>query len=564
MENKRIVIIGGVAGGASCATKLRRLDEKTSIKVFEKGQHVSFSNCCLPYRLGNVVKNTESLILMNPQGFKKNNNIEVFCNHEVIKIKANNHTIIVRNTLNNTTFEEPFDKLIISTGSRPIIPNIKGLNIDSIFTIKNVEDISNLLKYLGSTSKTVNVIGGGFIGLETAENLAKAGHKVNIVEGANQILRTLDFDFAQIVEKELIDNNISLFLNKTVVEIHNNSVHLSDGSTLRGDAIIMCVGVTPESALFKDANIKLSSKGSILVNENYETNIPNIYAIGDVIEVKNGISKLPFQLMLAGPAQKQAYHVAKHIYNKDVNEETYIGSNCLKLFSLNIASTGLTENSIKSLGINYDYITIIPFDHVSLIPGASQMFLKVLFDSSNARILGAQAISKGDAVDKINVISSIIKFSGTLYDLRDLELCYSPIFSSPKDPLNYAGYVGCNVFEKTYKQVHVNDVRGLVENNEYILDVRENNEYEAGHLINSINIPLSQLRDRLNEIPNNKNIYVQCRSGQRSYYATMILKNNGFDNVFNISGGFLEICLYEYLLGQDQKRNPIVTKYNFH
>lgn len=563
--SKKYVIIGGVAGGASTAARLRRLDESAEIIVFEKGPNVSFSNCCLPYRLSETIPHTENLVLMNPEKFKKQYNIDARTSTEVIRIDRENKTVVVKDILNNKEYSESYDKLIMSPGANAIVPPIKGIDNANVFIVKNVVDIAKLYGFIKDNDvKNVTVIGGGFIGVETAENLIEAGYNVSLVEAMPQILRIYDYDMAQILHKEMYDKGVNLIVGDKVVEFNNSDVVLESGKVVNGEAVVMAIGVRPDSKLAKDCGLEIADNGCIKVDQNYRTTLDkDIYAVGDAIEVHNAISHKTMHLPLAGPAQKQARAAADHIYGRTVRNTGYIGSSCIKVFDYNAASTGLTASQCEALGLKYDVVYVIPQDKVGIMPDNYPLHYKLVYEVPTGRVLGAQAISKGEAAKRVDIVATLIKFGGTIDDLRDLELCYAPPFSTAKDAGNMAGLVAMNLMEKAFKQVTVDKVRELVENGAYIIDVREKNEFEAGHITTAHNIPLSCIREHLDEIPKDVPVYLHCRSSQRSYNACLALQGNGFDNVWNISGSYLGICMYEYFNDKFTGRNPIVTKYNF-
>jgi NADPH-dependent 2,4-dienoyl-CoA reductase/sulfur reductase-like enzyme/rhodanese-related sulfurtransferase len=563
---RKIVIIGGVAGGASAAARLRRNSEEDQIIMFEKGPHVSFSNCSLPYHLSGIIKESDELVLMNPELFLQQYNIEARTNSEVIEIDRANKQVIVKDVLTGENYKETYDKLILSPGAFPILPNIPGIEKVNVFTVRNVVDIDNLNKFIKSNySKDVVVIGGGFIGVEVAENLKEAGYHVTLIEALNQILKPFDYDMVQIFHKEFLDNQVDLILEDKVESFEENKVILASGKTIRADAVVMAIGVAPETYLAKQAGLEIGDTGAIKVDKNYQTNDPDIYAVGDAIEVYHALTHTMTKLSLAGPAQKQARSVANHINNKNTINNGYIGSSAIKVFDYNGASTGLNEALIQVLNmkVHYGVVRVILNDKVGLMPDAAPIHFKLLYEIPTGKVLGAQAISKGDAAKRIDVIATVIKFGGTVEDLRDLELAYAPPFSTAKDIVNYAGYVGTNLLSGDYKQVNVDQVRELVENNNYILDVRESYEFEAGHIKGAVNIPLSELRARVNEIPNEQPVYVHCRTGQRSYNAVLALQNLGYSNVYNITGSFLGVSFYEYFNDVTKQRERIVTEYNF-
>lgn len=563
---RKIIIIGGVAGGASVATRLRRHSEEDQIIMFEKGPHVSFSNCALPYHLSGEIETAEKLVLMNPEKFMVQYKIDARVNSEVISIDKENKIIKVKNTLDGEVYNENYDKLILSPGAKPIVPNIDGVENVSIFTIRNVVDIDKLNKFVKNIeTKDVAIIGGGYIGIEAAENLRKADYNVTLIEAMNQVLKPFDYDMVQIFHKELYDKGVNLILEDKVIGFEKDKIILSSNRKIEAKAVVMAIGVTPETKLAKEAGLEIGETGAIKVNQNYMTSDKNIYAIGDAIEIYNSLTHLNTKLSLAGPALKQARLVADHINNMSVLNTGYIGSSAIKVFDYNGASTGLNEGLIKALNlnINYDIVRVILNDKVGIMPGSAPMHFKLLFEVPTGKILGAQAIGKGNVDKRIDVIATAIKFGGTVDSLRDLELCYAPTFGTAKDVVNYAGYVASNLLRGDFKQVNVDKVRELIENQSVIIDVRERGEYERGHLKGVKNIPLSELRERTDEIPKDVPVYIHCRSGQRSYNAVLALQNLGFDNVINITGSFLGISLYEFFDDLRKNREPILTEYNF-
>ncbi len=563
---RKILIIGGVAGGASAAARLRRNSEEDQIIIFERGPHVSFSNCSLPYHLSGVVKEADDLVLMNPGLFLKQYNIDARVNSEVIAIDRQNKTVRVKRTNSEEEYTENYDKLILSLGASPIVPKFPGIANVNVFTVRNVVDINALNQFVKQMqTKDIAVIGGGFIGVEVAENLSEAGYNVSLIEASNQILKPFDYDMVQIFHKVLVDHKVNLIVGDKVERFEENKVVLASGKTVNASAVVMAIGVSPETYLAKEAGLELGETGAIKVDKNYRTNDPDIYAVGDAIEVYNALTHTMTKLSLAGPALKQARAVADHINHKSTLNKGYIGSSAIKVFEYNGASTGLNESLIEALNIkiNYDIVRVILSDKVGLMPDAAPMHFKLLFEVPTGKILGAQAIGKGDVTKRIDIVATAIKFGGTLEDLKDLELSYAPPFTTAKDIVNYAGYVGSNLLNGDYRQVNVDKVRELVENNNTIIDVREISEFERGHIKGAINIPLSELRKRIDEIPRDKPVYLHCRTGQRSYNATLALQNMGFHNVTNITGSFLGISFYEYYNDKLNERESIVTEYNF-
>lgn len=562
---KKILIVGGVAGGASVAARARRIDEAAEIIMFEKGPNVSFSNCSLPFYLSRIVENSDDLVMMCPEQFKKQYKIEARVNSEVTKIKREEKKISVKNIVTGEEYEESYDKLVLSPGANAILPrSIEGITGPNVFAVRNVVDIKKLNDYIDENNiKDIAVVGGGFIGVEVAENLRLAGRNVSLIEALDQIMAPFDYDMAQILHREMMDKGVNLILSDGVKKINEDSIELQSGRKVKAKAVVMAIGVSPETGLAKDAGLEIGITGGIKVDHNYLTNDKDIYAVGDAIEVYNQLTHKPSRLALAGPAQRQARAAADHMYNIPHNNKGVIGSSIVKVFDLGAASTGLNEKTAKAAGIPYDFVYIIPGDKVGLMPDSNPMHFKLIYEYPTGRILGAQAIGKGNVDKRIDIIATMITMGGTLEDLKELELCYAPLFSTAKDVVNFAALVALNLLYGRFKQVPVTKVRELVENNAFIVDVREKHEYEKGHLKNAINIPLSELRGRMNEIPKDKPVYLHCRSSQRSYNAVMALQNSGYDNVINISGSFLGICCYEYYQDQVTGREKIVTEYNF-
>ena len=562
--SKKYLIVGGVAGGASTAARLRRLSEDDQIVMFEKGPHVSFSNCCLPYHLSGMIPNAETLVLMSPEKFMSQYNIEARVNNEVTSIDRVNKEVEVKNSITGESYKESYDKLILSPGAKAIVPPIPGIDKANIFTVRNVTDIDKLNQFIKKNNPSrITVIGGGFIGIEVMENLVAAGRTVSLVEAMPQVLLQFDEEMVQVLHKEIYDHGVDLIVGDKVTAFDTNKVILESGKEIESEVVVMAIGVTPETTLAKQAGLDIGKTGAMKVDANFLTNDPDIYAVGDVIEVYNPLMQDCFKLALAGPAQKQARSVADHIHGRIVNNTGYIGSSVVQVFNYTGASTGLNERALANLNIEWDYVEIIPKDKVGLMPDSEEVGFKLIFERPTGKILGAQAVGRGSVEKRIDVIATAIKFGGTIEDLRDLELCYAPPFGTAKDVVNFAGYVASNILHGAFKQISMKKIRELLDQNAYILDVREVPEYEAGHIINAINIPLSQLRDRIKEIPKDQPVYVHCRSGQRSYNAVLALQSNGYDKVFNLSGGFLGVCVNEYFNNKMTGRKAIVTDYSF-
>lgn len=564
--SKKYLIVGGVAGGASTAARLRRLGEEDQIIMFERDPHVSFSNCCLPYHLSGTVENADSLVLMHPDKFLAQYNIDARVHNEVIAIDRAKKEVTVKNTLTGEEYTENYDKLILSPGAKAIVPPIKGIEDVKVFTVRNVVDIDKLnksVKAMGITN--ISVIGGGFIGVEVAENLREAGNNVTLIEALPHIMKPFDYDMAQILHKEMHDKGVNLIVGDKVSAFEKDTVVLESGKKIEAEAVVMAIGVAPETSLAAKAGLEIGETGSIKVDQNYRTSDKDIYAVGDAIEVYHALAGKTVRLPLAGPAQKQARQAADHIHGRVVRNTGFIGSSVVKCFDYNAASVGLNEEMIEALklDINYEVAKVIPGDKVGLMPGCEPLHFKLIFEVPTGKVLGAQAIGRGNVDKRVDIVATAIKFGATVDDLRDLELCYAPPFGTAKDVVNFAGYVATNLLHGEFKQVREKDIRDLLKKGACIIDVREKNEYELSHIIGAKNIPLSEIRQRINEIPKDEPVYLHCRSAQRSYNALMALKHLGYENVYNVSGGFMGISFYEYFNDETKGREKIVTDYNF-
>lgn len=565
MKQKKIVVVGGVAGGASTAARLRRLDEFAEIVMFEQGPYVSFSNCCIPFHIGGLIESTENLLLMSTDEFDKQYNIDARVNHRVIGINRDRKTVTVHCREDDSTFEESYDELILAPGASEIMPeSIKGIDGENVFPMKTVPHLAAFMDFVHANDvKQVAVVGAGYIGLEVAENLKHAGYDVAVIEAQNQILAPLDYDMVQTVNRELLNKGVDLYLEETVTEITATEVILASGKRVPAQAVVMAAGVRPNSQLAVDAGLDVNERGYIKVNHHYQTSDAHIYAVGDAIEVYDFFTGKRTTLALAGPAQRQARAAADHIYGRTYRNTGVIGSSSIKLFDLNVACTGLNEKQCQAAGIEYDFAYVIPKDSVGIMPNSKNFFFKLIFATPSGKILGAQAVSRGEASKRIDVIATAIMNGANLEDLKELELTYSPHFSTAKDVVNHAALVGMNILNGEMKKVPVTAVRELVESNAFIIDAREEHEYALSHIVNAVNIPLSQFRQRLDEIPTDQPVYIHCRSSQRSYNMIRALNQRGYENVYNIDGSFLGISEYEYYNDQVLGRTPIVTDYNF-
>ena len=543
----KTIIIGGVAGGATAAARLRRLDEKAEIIILERGEYVSFANCGLPYYIGGVITDREDLTLQTPESFKERFNIDVRVLNEAVKISPDAKTVTVKNLRTGEIYEEPYDNLILSMGAEPIRPNIEGADGSNVFTLRNIPDALKIKNYINTAKpRSAVVIGGGYIGVEMAENLAEAGLKVAIVELADHLIAPLDFDMAADVHRYIKSKGIYLHLNNGVKAINGNTVILQNGE-ITADMIILSVGVRPETAIAKDCGIELNPRGSIIVNNKMHTNIPNIYAVGDAVEVEDFITKKPAFIPLAGPANKQGRIAADNIAGYESVYTGTQGSAVLKLFDMTVATTGLNEKSATAAGIDYDKTYTYSASHATYYPGAAQMSIKALWDKKTLKIIGAQIVGF-DGVDKrMDVLATAIRLGAKITDLTTLELCYAPPFGSAKDPVNMLGFVAENIVSGKLKQFFWHDVENLARDGSvFLLDTRTPFEVMNGKIDGFINIPLDELRERLDEIPKDKPIYVHCHSGLRSYLACRILIGNGYD-CYNLAGGWR---LYESVINE--------------
>lgn len=533
---KKIVIIGGVAGGMSAATRLRRLNEMDDIIIFEKGPYVSFANCGLPYYIGGDIKKRDSLIVQSSAALKKRFNLDIRENSEVIEINSEEKTVYVKSE--GEIYTESYDKLILSPGAKPFIPPISGLETtNNIFTLRNIPDVDKIVKYIDDFEpKTATIIGAGFIGLEMAENLANRGLSVTIVEKAPHVLPTIDTEMAAFVNEELIKHKIDVITNVAAVKFHNDTILLETDETLQSDLTILSVGVQPETTLAKNTGISLGLRDAILVDENYETSIKDIYAVGDAIVVKNQLGKDAL-ISLASPANRQGRQVADVINGLPVKNKGAIGTAIVRVFELQIASTGLSEHQLNLLGLKHKIVHITSNNHAGYYPGATSITLKLIFNPETGEILGAQAVGKEGVDKRIDVLSTAIKANFTVFDLPELEFTYAPPFGSAKDPVNMAGYAATNLILGQSQNIQWHELEKELSKGKVLLDVRNNNELEKGKFKNSKNIPLDELRTRLDELNKETEYIVSCQSGLRSYNAERILKQNGF-KVKNLDGAF--------------------------
>lgn len=533
---EKILIVGGVAGGMSAATRLRRLNENAEIIVFEKGPYVSFANCGLPYYVGGEIAEREKLIVQSAQVLKKRFNLEVRENSKVTAIDSEGKKMTV--VSNGESYVESYDKLILSPGAKPLIPQIKGLDqVTNVFSLRNIPDVDKIMAYLKAKApQSATIIGAGFIGLEMAENLAKRGLSVTIVEKAPHVLPTIDREMAAFVNEELIKNNLSVMTNRGAVEFKNDQILLDNGESLQSDLTILSVGIQPETSLAKSAGIKLGLRNAILVDEHYETSVKDIYAVGDAIVVKNQLGQDAL-ISLASPANRQGRQVADIISGLPVKNRGSLGTAIVRVFDLQVASTGLSEFQLRGLKINHKIVHVTANNHAGYYPDATSIVLKLIFEPESGQIFGAQAIGKEGVDKRIDILSTAIKAKLTVFDLPELELTYAPPFGSAKDPVNMAGYAATNFLLGQSENIQWHELAAELAKGKVLLDVRNPNELAKGKFKNSQNIPLDDLRERLNELDKKTEYIVSCQSGLRSYNAERILKQEGY-KVKNLDGAF--------------------------
>lgn len=540
----KVLIVGGVAGGASAAARLRRLDESAQIILFERGEHISYANCGLPYYIGDVIKQEEQLLVQTPEAMRARFNLDVRVNSEVVSIDRTAKKVHVRETHSGLEYDETYDKLILSPGARPFVPRIEGRDLPGVFTLRNVPDTIRIRKFVdsGDVQRAV-VVGGGFIGVEMAENLRERGISVTLVEALDQVMAPFDKEMASLLQASLKQNGIQLMLGSSITGIRQTTegleVLLNEGDPVPADMVMLSIGVRPESELARDSGLEVGERGGICVDDRQQTSDPDIYAVGDATETIDLMTGKPMLLPLAGPANRQGRTAADNIAGLDVPFEGVVGSSVIKVFDLTAASTGYNEKSLTRAGIAYEKTYIHPLSHAGYYPGGQQMTLKLLFSTETRRVLGAQAIGV-DGVDKrIDVIATALKLGATVDQLQNLELCYAPPFSSAKDPVNMAGFTAVNILDGLTHIKHWHDVDELDRSQVVILDVRTPEEFDLGAIDGAINLPVDDLRARYAELPRDKDILIYCRVGLRGYVAERILKQLGFDRVSNLSGGFL-------------------------
>ena len=539
----KVVIIGGVAGGATAAARIRRLDENAQIIVFERSGYISYANCGLPYYIGDVITDKNDLTLQTPESFWRRFRVDMRVKHEVLFIHPEEKTVEVRNLNNGDVFKESYDKLIISTGAKPTQPRLPGVGLDKLFTLRTVEDTFKIKEYIDTNHpKSVVLAGGGFIGLELAENLRELGMDVTIVQRPKQLMNPFDADMAAFIHGEMRKHGVKLALGHTVEGFEEKDggvdVLLKDEQPLHADMVVLAIGVTPDSVLAKEAGLELGIKGSIVVNDRMETSEKDIYAVGDAVQVKHYVTGEDALISLAGPANKQGRIAADNVCGGDSRYLGSQGSSVIKVFDMTAATTGINETNAQKAGLNVEKVILSPMSHAGYYPGGKVMTMKVVFEKESYRLLGAQIVGYEGVDKRIDVLATAIHAGMKATQLKDLDLAYAPPYSSAKDPVNMAGFMIDNISKGILKQWFIEDVDKLPrDGSAVLLDTRTVGEYSRGHIDGFMNIPVDELRERLTEVEKGKPVYVICQSGLRSYIATRILAENGYE-CYNFAGGF--------------------------
>jgi NADPH-dependent 2,4-dienoyl-CoA reductase/sulfur reductase-like enzyme/rhodanese-related sulfurtransferase len=539
----KVVIVGGVAGGATAAARIRRLDEHAEIVVFERSGYISYANCGLPYYIGGVIDDPEELTLQTPESFFARFRVTMKVHHEVTAIHPAQKTVSVKNLETGEEFEEGYDKLILSPGAKPTQPRLPGVGLDKLFTLRTVEDTLRIRAHIDRYHpKSAVLAGGGFISLELAENLRALGMDVTIVQRPRQLMNPFDADMASLIHGEMRRHGVKLALGHTVKGFEEKDggvdVLLEDAAPLHGELVILAIGVTPDTHLAKEAGLELGAKGSIVVNDRMETSVPDIYAAGDAVQVKHFVTGENALIALAGPANRQGRIIADNICGGDSRYPGSQGSSVIKVFDMTAAATGLNETAARKAGLAADAVILSPMSHASYYPGGRVMTMKVVFEKETYRLLGAQIVGYEGVDKRIDVLATALHAGLSATQLKELDLAYAPPYSSAKDPVNMAGFMIDNIARGLVKQWHLSDAATLPKDGSVtLLDTRTVGEYQRGHIDGFINIPVDELRQRLGELEQGKPVYVICQSGLRSYIASRILAGNGFD-AYNFAGGF--------------------------
>lgn len=545
--SKKILIVGGVAGGASVAAKLRRLDETANIIMFERGEYISYANCGLPYYIGGVIADRDDLLVRTPKSLYNRFNIDIRVNSEVVNIFPKEKEVEVYDIKTQRVYRENYDYLVLSPGAKPIVPPISGTKTPNVFTVRTVPDSDRIKDFVNKEKpQKALVIGGGFIGLEMAENLRKKGLKVEIVEAAEQIMAPLDYEMAALLHSYLKTNGIGLRLNSKVISFEGDvkveKAVLDNIDTLDVDMVVMCVGVVPENDLAKKAGLETGLTGGIIVDKQMKTSDDNIYAVGDAVQIRHFVTGQDVLVPLAAPASKQARIAAENIAGRFAEYNGVQGTAIAKILNMTVATTGVNEKTLKKLGTEYLTCYLHPYSNATYYPETESIAIKLIFTPGEGRILGAQMFGSKGVDKRIDVIAAAIRGGMTVYDLQEVEFAYAPPFSSAKDPINMAGYVAANILNGDNPVLNWHEVNAIDFDKAILLDVRDEDDYEEGHIPLSINIPLEQLRRRFHELAKDKDIIIYCREGIKAYIAVRFLQQQGFSNVKNLNGGILTVA----------------------
>ncbi len=547
-ERKRILIVGGVAGGASMAARARRLSEEAEIVLFERGEYVSFANCGLPYHIGGVIPERKQLLVQTAEGLRKRFRIDVRIQTEVLNIDRERKTVTVRDRIQGTEQTEAYDVLVLSPGAEPLRPAFPGLDLPQVFTLRSMDDMDRIKAHIGNAElKHAVVVGGGFIGLEMAEALIQLGWGVDVVEMAPQVMTSLDPEMAVLVQQALTAHGVTLFLGRTLTSIkprgaHTVEAYLDNGEVRHAGLVIMAAGVRPESQLARGCGLDLGERGGILVNSHQQTSDPAIYAVGDAVECLDAVAGVRTFIPLAGPANRQGRIAADHIFGRPSAYRGTQGTAVCKVFERTAASTGLNERTLKRLKLAYEKIYLHPAQHAGYYPGATTIHMKVLFHPESGKLLGAQAVGNEGVDKRMDVLALALRAGMTVLDLEHVELCYAPPYGSAKDPVNMAGFMASNVLRGDVRLCHVSDLQARDEKT-YLVDVRTPGEFARGTIPGAVNIPIDELRERLNEVPRERELLVFCQVGLRGYLACRILQAHGI-SCRNLSGGFTTYKLF--------------------
>jgi NADPH-dependent 2,4-dienoyl-CoA reductase/sulfur reductase-like enzyme/rhodanese-related sulfurtransferase len=544
--SKRLVIIGGVAGGATAAARARRLDERAEIVLVERGPEVSFANCGLPYHIGGEISKRAALLVQTSAGLSERFRLDVRTRTEAIRIDRQSRSVRLRDLASGREYVERYDDLLLAPGARPLVPPIPGVDHPAVHTLRNMQDMDRIKKSVDGGARSAIVVGGGFIGLEMAENLRRRGREVTLVELLPQVMPPLDFEVAARLHRELTDHDVRLHLGDAVTAVEDADgrarVRLRGGGHLEADLLVLSVGIRPESGLAREAGLELSERGAILVDEHMRTSDPHIYAVGDAVQVTDRVLGIGTLIPLAGPANRQARIAADNIFGRPSRYRGGLGTSVVRVFRLTVAATGASEKALRQRNLPFQKVYVHRGHHAGYFPGAHTMMIKLLFTPGDGRILGAQIVGREGVDKRIDVLATALCAGLTVHDLEDLELAYAPQYGAAKDPLNIAGYVAVNALRGDEEFVYAEELDDRRRSDWTIVDVRQPAEFQAGHVPGAVLIPLGELRDRWSEIPGDKPLAVYCTVGHRAYYATRVLRDKGL-RPRNLAGGITTYSL---------------------